>query len=178
MLNILRIDYVWGNGRLEQYWGRIWDILRRDRPAAGNKAAMIHVLADGTKSEFNAAKDIIDFPGGSKKFTIRYDSKTQLYWSLSNVIMTADRGAYIPAKVRNTLALVSSPDLKSWRTRRVLLHHADIEKHGFHYADWQFDGADIVSVMRVAYDDSEGGARTQHDSNYLMFYRVPAFRGE
>ena len=79
-------------------------------------------------------------------------------------------------RVRNTLVLLSSPDLRRWTARRILLQHADKKRHGFQYVDWQFDGSDLVAVLRVAFDDPEGGAASQHDSNFITFLRVRRFR--
>jgi hypothetical protein len=78
--------------------------------------------------------------------------------------------------VRNTLILKSSPDLKHWTTRKELLHHPDVLKHGFQYVDWQFDGKDIVFLCRTAFDDGVGGADNYHNANYLTFHRVKNFR--
>ena len=115
---------------------------------------------------------MVDFPGGAKKFTIRYDRKSKLYWALSNPAP----GATNPASVRNTLALVSSSDLKRWEVRRIVLTHPDSARHAFQYADWQFDGRDIVAAVRTAFDDDQGGAPRGHDANYLTFHRIERFR--
>jgi hypothetical protein len=77
---------------------------------------------------------------------------------------------------RNTLALCSSPDLRNWEVRSIVLYHPDREKHGFQYVDWVFDGAGIIAVSRTAFDDEEGGAHNQHDANYLTFHRISGFR--
>lgn len=58
---------------------------------------------------------MVEFPGGAKKFTIRYDRKSKLYWALTNPAP----GEADPASVRNTLALISSPDLRRWQVRKV-----------------------------------------------------------
>ena len=47
-----------------------------------------------------------------------------------------------------------------------------MEKHGFQYADWQFEGNDIITVIRTAYDDEFGGADSQHNNNYMIFKRI------
>ena len=41
---------------------------------------------------------------------------------------------------------------------------------GFQYVDWQFDGQDIIYLVRTAY----GGGHNYHDSNRITFHR---FRG-
>ena len=78
--------------------------------------------------------------------------------------------------IRNTLALVSSPDLAAWTVRSVILYHGDVAKHGFQYVDWLFEGDDLIAASRTAYDDGLGGAHNQHDANYLTFHRIPNFR--
>ena len=155
--------------------GRILDILRVDCRNGIEKAAIIHISADGDRATFDAASDFIDFPGGCKKFTIRHDPVSRQYWALSNYVPERHRGGN-PALTRNTLALIRSSDLKQWKVRSIILHHPDSEMHGFQYADWQVDGADIVAVVRTAYDDGLGGAHNQHDANFLTFHRIRKFR--
>jgi len=78
-------------------------------------------------------------PGGAKKFTIRYDVASKRYWSLTNYVPRPSPSTRRPA-TRNTLALTSSADLRSWQVHCVLLHHPDRARHGFQYPDWLFDG--------------------------------------
>jgi len=144
--------------------GVLFDILRVDNI---EKAALVRV--GGNRLKFDR---LTDFPGGAKKFTIRYDPKTRRYWALANPAPLSRT----PASVRNTLALVSSGDLLDWRIDRVVLAHPDPVKHAFQYVDWQFDGRDIIAVVRTAFDDDAGGAASYHDANYLTFLRVSAFR--
>lgn len=115
-------------------------------------------------------------PGGAKKFTVRYDSLSGRYWSLVNYVTQEWAGKQNPAWVRNTLALSSSPNLQEWTVHRTVLHHPDIAKHGFQYADWLFDGNDIVLLSRTAYDDNGTGAHNCHDANYMTFHRIKDFR--
>jgi len=154
--------------------GRVWDILRVDVPEGG-VAARIAVSPDGRQARFDPETGFIPFPGGAKKFTIRYDGRSRLYWALVNWVPERYRGPHA-ATVRNTLALASSPDLLRWTVRSVVLQHPDYEKHGFQYADWQFDRDDIVAAVRTAFDDSFGGPPRAHDANYLTFHRIRNFR--
>ncbi|GAB1359463.1 hypothetical protein MASR1M31_12470 [Porphyromonadaceae bacterium] len=48
--------------------------------------------------------------------------------------------------------------------------------HGFQYVEWLIDGEDLVYLVRTAYDDEFGGARNNHDANYLIFHRLEKFR--
>ena len=155
--------------------GDIVNILRVDVKPDGGKAAVIRVSADGKKAVFDPQEGFIDFPGGCKKFTIRFDPASKLYWSLTNYIPDSERNPN-PGGTRNTLALVCSPDLKRWIVRSIVLHHPDREKHGFQYVDWLFEGRDIIAVSRTAYDDGLGGAHNYHDANYMTFHRIENFR--
>ena len=155
--------------------GEVVDVLRVYYNALPEKAAIAPVSADGTALTFDPEHGFVDIPGGGKKFTIRYDLRTKLYWSLTNAV-TESYGGHNYERARNTLALVSSPDLRKWSIRRIVLHHPDWNTHGFQYVDWQFDSDDIVAVVRTSYDDSEGGAHSQHDSNLITFSRISRFR--
>jgi len=44
------------------------------------------------------------------------------------------------------------------------------------YADWQFDGDDLIAAVRTAFDDGQSGAHSNHDANFLTFHRVRNFR--
>jgi hypothetical protein len=154
--------------------GDLVDILRVNGPL-GRIAAVVRVSADGSSAEFDPKSDFIDFPGGAKKFTIRYDAKSKLYWSLTNYVLPADRNLS-PGSVRNTLALIASPDLADWTVRSVLLHHPDTKRHAFQYVDWEFDGDDIIAASRTAFEDGLGGAHNAHDANFLTFHRFNGFR--
>ena len=156
--------------------GRVLDILRVETQLYPERAAVAEVSADGRAFLFDPERGFIDFPGGAKKFTIRFDPRSALYWSVVTDAAEADRGAGRPTKVRNTLALTCSSDLRAWTTRRTLLRHPDVARHGFQYVDWQFDDRDIIAVCRTAYDDAEGGARNHHDANYMTFHRIGDFR--
>jgi hypothetical protein len=150
--------------------GEMLDILRVDNI---EKAAVVALGPDGRLTW----REMVEFPGGSKKFTIRFDRRSKRYWALSNQALPeyADSAAR-PASVRNTLVLMSSADLKTWRVERRILHHPDTKVHAFQYVDWQFDGANLIVASRTAFDDEEGGAHNFHDANFLTFHRVERFR--
>jgi len=144
--------------------GALVDILRVGL-AYGDRAALVHVSDDGRAATFDPAADLIDFPGGGAKFTIRYDSVSRRYWSLVNPQKN-------PPAERNILTLTSSTDLRHWTTEAVLLHDPDRQNVAFQYVDWLFEGRDIVAVSRTAF----GGAHSYHDANYLTFHRISNFR--
>lgn len=187
--NIVRYDSTYLNGNFSGWLegnavlgpdGTMWDVLRvDDRSTLEEKAAFVRISPDGKTATFDRDTDFRPFPGGSKKFTIRYDSKSKLYWTLSNYIPDAVKAANQgknSASIRNTLALFSSPDLRTWDLHKILLEHPDIEKHGFQYVDWLFSDKDILFLSRTAYDDGLGGAHRAHDANFLTFHKIKNFR--
>jgi hypothetical protein len=155
--------------------GELVDLLRVQTKSPDEKAAIVHVSADGKKTSFDPATGFVPFPGGGKKFTVRFDPRSRLYWSVATIVPPRHR-AENPGSIRNTLALVSSPDLRQWTTRTILLYHPDTAKHGFQYVEWLFEGDDIIAACRTAYDDGLGGAHNNHDANFLTFHRWQNFR--
>ena len=155
--------------------GEIVDILRVACPRGG-KAAIVQVSRDGKTVSFDPGTGIIDFPGGAKKFTIRYDETSKAYWTLANPVLPKHAGETKAASIRNTLALMCSKDLRNWEIRCVLIYHPEVRHHGFQYPDWLFEGRDIIAAVRTAYDDGLGGAHNAHDANFLTFHRFADFR--
>jgi len=164
--------------------GSVVNVLRvDDRTTFDEKAAIMQVSADGKHLRFDPETGFISFPGGSKKFVIFYDKKSGLYWTLSNYIakkyldeVRAYKTRIRSSRVRNTLALCSSPDLYNWKVNTIILQDTSVAKHGFQYVDWHFEGDDIIFLCRTGYDDSLGGANNCHDSNYITFHRIKNFR--
>jgi hypothetical protein len=154
--------------------GRVVDILRVDHKTR-EYGAVVDISSDGKQASFDSRIGFFPFPGGAKKFTIRYDKQSKRYWSLSNVVPAQFAGRP-PAATRNTLALIHSSDLRTWTPGPVILQHPDPDKHGFQYVDWLIEGNDIVFVCRTAFDDESGGAHNYHDANFLTFHRIPNFR--
>ncbi len=184
--NYVSRDTQWMDGRFSAWLegnavvapdGQIVDVLRMHYGGEGGKAAIVRISRDGKSATFDPEDGFIDFPGGAKKFSIRFDPQTKAYWSLVNPAMPVSRlQQRNAASIRNTLALMRSTDLKNWEMRCILLHHPDVAKHGFQYPDWQFDGQDLIAAIRTAYDDGLGGAHNAHDANFLTFHRFANFR--
>lgn len=156
--------------------GNMLNILRvATREKGRDIAAIVNISKDGTRATFDPDKGFMDFIGGARKFSIRYDEKSGRYWTICNMLgegmQDVDAGS-----VRNTLVIKSSPDLRNWKVHSILLYHPDVEKHGFQYVDWQFEGKHIIYLCRTAYDDEFGGANNYHDANYLTFHRIRNFR--
>ncbi len=156
--------------------GRVVNVLRVEVPRCPERAAMVEISSDGRTARFDPATGFVELPGGAKKFTIRFDGRSGLYWAIVTIAAERHCDAGRPGGIRNTLALTCSPDLRRWSVRATLLYHPDVVRHGFQYVDWLFEGEDIVAVCRTAYDDGQGGARNNHDANYLTFHRIRGFR--
>ena len=84
-----------------------------------------------------------------------------------------------PMRQRNVMSLTVSDDLWNWRLVKTLMRddtglnpEDSIALTGFQYVDWQFDGDDLIYVVRTAYR----GARNFHDSNQIVFRRLANFR--
>jgi hypothetical protein len=150
---------------------RLVNVLRVHESKHGGKAAVVEISTDGKAITFDPETGFIDFPGGCKKFTIRFDPQSAAYWSLTNWIPARFSGGNAE-RTRNTLALIRSTDLKSWQVRSVILQHPDTARHGFQYVDWLFDGDDLIAVSRTAFGD----AHNCHDANYFTFHRIEDFR--
>ena len=143
-------------------------------PGIDEHVAIVKVNCKGDAISFQPQSGFVKFPGGAKKFTIRYDETSQRYWTLSNFVPAANSADY-PASVRNYLTLMSSVDLRTWQVHKLILSHPDRIYHGFQYIDFLFDTNDIIFVSRTAYDDYTGGAQSYQEANYLTFQRIKYF---
>jgi hypothetical protein len=156
--------------------GNMVIVPRVDYREVPEKAAIVRVSSDGASASFDSANDFITFPGGAKKFTIRRDEASGLYWTLANAVLPQHIGGNVE-RTRNAVALMSSSDLREWTTHAIPLYHPNVSHHGFQYLDWQFDGEDMIVASRTAHDDGLGGAAGAHDANFFTFHRIANFRG-
>ena len=152
----------------------LWNIIRVNTDPVVDKAAIIHIHDEGRRVSFDPASDFIDLPGGMTKFAIRRDPESGLYCMLCN----NNTDPRYPNQ-RNVLSLFSSVDLIQWELCKTLIEddsglpwEDSIEQVAFQYPDWQFDGDDIIYVLRTAY----GGAADYHDANRITFHRLTNFR--
>jgi len=163
--------------------GKVVNLIRTNSSRTSGYATILHT--EGIDSlYFNSETDWVRMPGGGKKFTVRYDEKSGLYWSLTNPdsmekanhqgLETKDGLSH--SLMRNKLVLICSPDLRNWRECKVVMYDPDPFFHGFQYADWIFDGDDIAAVVRVGAPESRGLPTRQHDSNQMVFVKVENFR--
>ena len=163
-----------GNAVVERAGG-LSILLRVDFRDKQEKAARIDISDDGKFAVFDPTRDFVEFPGACKKFVVRFDAVSDRYWTLCNAVPPEYQGNN-PERTRNTLVTMSSPDLRTWKVHRTIMQAPDVKKHGFQYADWQFEGEDLIAVVRTAFDDAFDGAHNQHDSNYILFKRITGFR--
>jgi len=155
----------------------VYNMLRVHTNIAGNEyAAKIQTISDGSAVTFNAASDIVLFPGGSKKFTVFYDAASDRYWTLSNAVAPSLRNQTSTTKLRNTLALCSSPNMVNWTVNKIILNHPNNEKFGFQYIDFKIEDDDIVLLSRTSFDDGIETPPDYHNANYLLFLRIENFR--
>ena len=164
--------------------GSLANLLRVDEHEYGRTAAIVHVDSPSRLS-FDPEKDIIEMPGGGKKFTVRYDPLSGKYWSLVSAVSEkyrgmAHEGIYSSGihcgLIRNRLVLISSEDVYHWKEEAVIIESDNPFFDGFQYVDWQFDGDDLISVIRLAMEEERGLPQRQHDANFLVFLRIPDFR--
>lgn len=162
--------------------GEVINFIRTNSTYTSGFATRLHV--SGTDSlHFNPDSDWVEMPGGGKKFTVRRDPVGGLYWALTNPDSGqthSHSGIYKKGMShsleRNRLVLVCSADLVNWMEVKTVLYDPDPFFHGFQYADWMFDGNDIVGVVRVGAPESRGLPVRQHDSNMMCFVRIENFR--
>ncbi len=187
-------NWISGGGKSFKQWiegnvvvnrdGEVVNILRVDEEVYGGVAALVKVNSPSSIT-FDYKKDIINFPGGGKKFTIRYDYVSDYYWTISNAEFNEDRGktqngiykdGIHCGLLRNRLVLMYSYDLRNWTIKDTIISSDNPFFHGFQYIDWQFENEDIIAVSRTAFEDSEGLPVRQHDANYFTFHRIKNFR--
>lgn len=162
--------------------GEVVNLIRTNSKETSSIASILHVTAIDSLS-FNPDKDWVRMPGGGKKFTVRRDPVSGMYWALTNPDSGETfyhsgiyRKGMSHSLERNRLVLVESADLINWIEVKTILYNPDPFFHGFQYADWEFDGDDIVGVVRVGAPESRGLPTRQHDSNMMSFIRIENFR--
>ncbi|MBN2851454.1 MAG: exo-alpha-sialidase [Clostridia bacterium] len=129
------------------------------------KAIYLNVDKDHPEKQLTFGK-VVSFNGNNSKFSIKYDHKTESYFTIVN---RADRE---DTNKRNRLILMSSKDLDRWTDVKVLLDysnwHEDYKKVGFQYVDFIFDDDKIRFVSRTAIN----GALNFHDSNCITYHET------
>lgn len=121
--------------------------------------------------------DWVAFPGGEKKFGATYDPVSKTFYALSNPVLPefANRG-WPPELVRNTLALLSSKNLRTWRIERIVMQSPHVDYEAFQYPAFAIEGDDLLIALRTAYDMGGRKPPRGHDSNLITFFRIEQFR--
>lgn len=156
--------------------GKIYAIYRTESQPYGNYAIMFRLSEDRTRIEFfeNEHDSVLSLPTTVSRFVIKYDAESDRYVMVSNWWLTE------PAcRARNVLGLSVSSDLRNWTKVDALLVDREMMNaeyscwaHAYQYADFDFDGNDLVLTVREA----TGFTNTFHDGKYHTFYRVSDFR--
>lgn len=156
--------------------GKIYAIYRTESQPYGNYAIIFRLSEDRTRIEFleNERDSILSLPTTVSRFVIKYDAESDLYVMVSNWWTTDE-----VCRARNVLGLSVSSDLRSWTQVDALLVDREMINpeyscwaHAYQYADFDFDGDDLVMTVREA----TGFTNTFHDGKYYTFYRVSDFR--
>lgn len=175
VLNILRVQFGTARDSGRDTW---------ENYDGWAKAALINHGKDGKVAAFDPANDFVEFPGGLVKFTVRKDPQSEFYWALTTAVPPAHRQARrVTDRIRNTVVLTRSRDLRDWEIRCIVLYSPDLLWVGYQYLDWVFEGADLLAVSRTATPDGtlgpgmkHQGIDPAHDANYLTFHRLRNFR--
>jgi len=111
----------------------------------------------------------IQMPCNNAKFMIKFDPVSRKYYSVVTRIDCETR-----IFRRNLLSLMCSEDMNTWRVVCDLIdkREEDMEKVGFQYCDFEFEGDDLIYLCRTAINN----ANSFHDANYSTFHRVENFR--
>lgn len=168
--------------------GQVYDFLRSNNTKSSAYGTRLVCKTPGTIALADR-KYCVDFPGGGKKFTLRYDEKSGKYWALTNPDTDYPADGILKhagltdnlshSLMRNRLALLSSPDLVEWTVvDDAVLYHEDPFFHGFQYADWIIDGDDMAVVIRAGYPDYRGMPIRQHDADNMIFLKIKNFRNK
>ena len=174
--------------------GQLWDIMTFEAsPLVAEKSPRIKIHDEGKRISFDPATGFFDLPGCKAKFTLRRDPVTGKYLSIVNNIADPERLKAMAAssglntwvhrdhtiRQRNVASLIVSDDLWNWRIVKTLVRDESglspedsIRLTGFQYTDWQFDGDDMIYVVRTAYR----GALNFHDSNRIIYCVLKDFR--
>jgi hypothetical protein len=116
------------------------------------------------------AKNLFVLPGSNGKFDAKFDPKTGKYWALTSHSPIKDN-------IRTGIALFSSTDLKTWKKEKQVIQGSSPSFHGFNYPFLQFEGDDMIFVLRTAWENEYGQPQRWHDANMFTFHRIKNFRG-
>ncbi len=151
--------------------GKLYNVMRYNlRPTNDPPYGLILSFKVDTENPGNPLTfdRAIEFPGGRCKFIIRYDTVTGKYFSLATRLTNEHMGG------RRLLSLMVSDDCYGWRVVKDILdrRNESAARVGFQYADFFFEGEDLLFVCRTAINEPD----SFHNSNYQTFHRIENFR--
>ena len=161
------------------------NVLRVDEHTCGRSAAIVRVLSPGTarvRSPQGHRRKCRAAARSSPSATIRCRSS---YWSLTSVVRRRIPGPRPRGDLCRRHPLRTDPQHPGahqfggppplgCRTDR---HPSDNPFFdGFQYIDWQFDGDDLIAVIRLAVEEPAAFRNRQHDAKFLVFKRIERFR--
>lgn len=142
----------------------------------GNKAAVINISSDNKVAVLDTQGSLLNIPGGSKDFTLRYDAVSGKYWAITHLIKDGDYENTSPDAIYNTLSLISSSDMVNWTIEKEIFHTEDFENQGFLYCDWLFVDNDIVGASCISWNDCEGSVLNIKYPNFIVSFKIDNFR--
>ena len=179
---------------LETFWplennvvekdGKLYQIMRLECIPNNGYAGLLEMTDDGKNVKLAPeCNGMVEMPTTVTKFMVRYDEATGLYLAFANLptipMPFPSRSSTPVSGHRNILGLVASPDLVNWKVldvmlcdRAVLNCVASARSHGFQYVIWEFDGEDLVYVVR----ESVGYTKTYHDGQCVTLYRLKDYK--
>ena len=141
--------------------------------------ALLRADSPGTLT-FDADDGFVELPGAEKKFGAAYDAVSEKYYVLDNPVLPAHKDDLFllgkPEMIRNTAAVLSSSDLRSWEVEAIFLYSPHIHYEAFQYLNFELDGDDLAVISRTAFFVGGYHPPRGHDSNLMTFHRIPDFR--
>jgi hypothetical protein len=151
--------------------GELYCMMRYDMvPCTPNygRALLFHIDADHPDAPMELAQ-AVEFSANHSKFEVQYDPELDLYLTIASRIRGPEN-----TRDRNLLSLFVSPDLVHWTLVCDLLDytHCDPQQVGFQYVAYLREEKDLLYLIRTGIN----GAQNYHDSNCMLFRRLPDFR--
>ncbi len=146
-------------------------VVRVDNRSLAGVAAIVGVSQDGKEIAFNPERDFVKFPGGSKKFSIRWDARTKLYVTLTNFVPPEFRERETPASRRNTLAVMTLRNSLMdgpAGSRRAPPTPSD---NGLPVCRLAIRRDDLIAAIRTAHNDGTNDAHNAHDTRTTFVSR-------
>ena len=147
--------------------GKLYNIMRYEMGKLERNygLAMVYEVDTDNPEKPLAFSHCMEFPGNHAKFEIKFDPKTEKYYSLISRI-------WEPAAhwKRCLFSLACSEDCDRWEIVQNIMdmRDADPNKVGFQYTDFIIEDDKILFLCRTAMN----GAENFHNSNYIIFDKI------